>query len=304
MSVPVFLELVEAKTKLASVLPFFIGTLFAATYFEAFAWGNTLIFFVAMLIFDMTTTAINNLMDYQKARDDAYRRQVNIIGTAQLNPWLVVALILGMLAVSGLLGLWLVVRTGWPLLIMGVICFFIGIFYTFGPLPLSRLPLGELFSGVTMGLGIPLIAVFVNTGGQLFIEQRGAFWLLVLICVMPMATIANVMLANNLSDYEQDIKNQRRTLPIVIGQRASLWLYAGLAYIGYASLAGAVWLGYLGWPILLSWLTLPLVIKNTRIFMAKQDKRLTFNTALKNLVLENASFIIGLVIWLVLKQAN
>lgn len=68
MSLPIFLELVEIRTKLASVLPFAIGTLFAVTYFHAFDWLNTLLFFTAMLIFDMMTTALNNLMDYQKSQ--------------------------------------------------------------------------------------------------------------------------------------------------------------------------------------------------------------------------------------------
>lgn len=45
MSLPIFLELVEIRTKLASVLPFAIGTLFAVTYFHAFDWLNTLLFF-------------------------------------------------------------------------------------------------------------------------------------------------------------------------------------------------------------------------------------------------------------------
>ena len=61
MSLPILLELVEIRTKLASVLPFAIGTLFAVTYFHAFDWLNTLLFFTAMLIFDMMTTALNNL---------------------------------------------------------------------------------------------------------------------------------------------------------------------------------------------------------------------------------------------------
>lgn len=69
MSLPIFLELVEIRTQLDSVLPFAIGTLFAVTYLLAFDWRLTLLFFTDMLIFDMMNTALNNLMDYTKAQD-------------------------------------------------------------------------------------------------------------------------------------------------------------------------------------------------------------------------------------------
>ena len=69
MSIKTFLELVEIQTKLASFFPFLLGALFAALYFKEFNLGNTLLFFAAMLIFDMTTTAINNFMDFLKAKD-------------------------------------------------------------------------------------------------------------------------------------------------------------------------------------------------------------------------------------------
>ncbi|KHS59025.1 1,4-dihydroxy-2-naphthoate prenyltransferase, partial [Listeria monocytogenes] len=60
------------------------------------------------------------------------------------------------------LGVWLVFRTDLLVLLIGFVCFCIGILYTFGPVPLSRMPLGEIFSGVTMGFGIFFLAVYVN----------------------------------------------------------------------------------------------------------------------------------------------
>ena len=52
MPLSVFFELVEIRTKLASILPFAIGTLFAVTYFHTFNAVNTILFFMAMLLFD------------------------------------------------------------------------------------------------------------------------------------------------------------------------------------------------------------------------------------------------------------
>ncbi|KZU73816.1 putative prenyltransferase contains1 4-dihydroxy-2-naphthoate octaprenyltransferase domain [Lactiplantibacillus plantarum] len=299
LSIQNFLELVEIRTKLASILPFFVGVLFSVAYFHQFELGNTLIFFVAMLIFDMTTTAINNLMDYKKAKSKNYKKETNLIGRENISPKLVSIIIITMLAISGLLGIWLVFRSGLALLYMGLLCFIIGIFYTFGPLPLSRLPLGEVFSGVTMGLGIPFIAIYLNVPNSLM--DGKALLSILLICIVPIATIANIMLANNLSDYDQDIKNDRKTLPIVIGKGPGLNIYRILVLLGYLAVLLAVLLNLVDWKILVTLLTIPMAIKNTHIFLKKQDKKTTFPTAIKNLVIENVSLIISLIIISIVK---
>ena len=58
MTVPVFLEFVEIKTKLASLFPFVLGTLFTLYRFGSINALNTILFFIAMVVFDMATTAI------------------------------------------------------------------------------------------------------------------------------------------------------------------------------------------------------------------------------------------------------
>ncbi|WP_125705171.1 1,4-dihydroxy-2-naphthoate polyprenyltransferase [Lacticaseibacillus daqingensis] len=314
MSVSAFMELVEARTKLASILPFLVGVLFAFAYFGRLDGVNTALFFVAMLLFDMTTTAINNLMDYQKAKDATYQRETNVIGRRHLAVGQVTALILGMLGAATVLGLVLVWRTDWLLLLIGAACFVIGIFYTFGPLPLSRLPLGEVFSGVTMGLGIPFIAVFINVAPNDLlgltvtwpvVALHGDFVSLIalfLVCVTPMATIANVMLANNLSDIAQDTANHRMTLPMYLGQGGGVRLWQTLTYSGYVAVVGAVLLGALTWPVLVTLLALPLVARNANRFAHRQDKARTFPMALRNLMLENGGLIIGLALSLLVKR--
>ena len=148
-----FFDLVEIRTKLASLFPFLIAVLFTNSYFHSFHLGKTLFFFFGMLAFDMATTAINNYMDFRKAHSEEYKYQENVIGKDQLSERTVVLIIFALIGFAAIVGLTLAVQTGWLLLVMGCACCFIGVFYTFGPIPLSRMPLGEVFSGVTMGLG-------------------------------------------------------------------------------------------------------------------------------------------------------
>lgn len=54
MSLKNFLELVEIKTKIASIFPYIIGLLFSLSYFKMINIGLSLLFLIAMLLFDMT----------------------------------------------------------------------------------------------------------------------------------------------------------------------------------------------------------------------------------------------------------
>ena len=139
-----------------------IGLLWSLYYYGQLNWLNTFLFVVAVVAFDMCTTAINNTMDYHKAVDKDYKSQENVLGKHELDFKEMVGIILALLTISILFSLILVWRTDFILLPLGTLCFLIGIFYTFGPMPLSRLPLGELFSGVTMGFAIFFLAVYIQ----------------------------------------------------------------------------------------------------------------------------------------------
>lgn len=45
MTLKIFLEVVELRTKVASVFPFAIGVLFSIAFFHEIQWLNTLLFF-------------------------------------------------------------------------------------------------------------------------------------------------------------------------------------------------------------------------------------------------------------------
>lgn len=311
MTLAIFLELVEIRTKLASLFPFLLGVLYAGYYFEAFNPINTVLFFVAMLVFDMATTAINNTMDYVKAKNLRYRDEENIIGVAGLNVKKVTLLIIGMITFAAVLGLVLTARTSLLLLVIGAVCFTVGILYTFGPFPISRMPLGEILSGLTMGFGIFFIAVLINVAdGQLaavtiawpqFVVTGNLISILaVFLSSLPLVfTIANIMLANNTCDFETDISNNRYTLVYYIGKEIAVKIY-GLLYLGvYVAIVLAVLLGFMTPWMLGVLVTFPIVRKNVRLFTAKQVKSETFALALINMVIIHVTQILMLILGII-----
>ncbi|MBY4969776.1 1,4-dihydroxy-2-naphthoate polyprenyltransferase [Streptococcus suis] len=310
LSLPVFLEFVEMKTKVASVFPMTLGILWAIYRYQTFNWLNTLLFVLAVLSFDMCTTAINNSMDYHKAKDETYRQESNVIGKFSLDFRQMIGIVLALLIFSLLVSLLLVWRTSWLLLPMGALCFLIGIFYTFGPIPLSRMPLGEVFSGVTMGFGIFFLAVFIQQPDLLLTSQVSGQWMTlqfswtkiieIIFMSIPLVTlIANIMLANNTCDLEEDIRNHRYTLVYYIGKKNALKLYFVLA-----SLPWLLWIIYCLTGFLPIWALAGLIgvwpaYKSLETFLKKQVKRETFIEAVKSFVLFALLYVVILALALI-----
>lgn len=306
-----FFDLVEIRTKLASLFPFLIGVLFTNSYFHSFHLGKTLFFFFGMIAFDMATTAINNYMDFRKAHSEEYKYQENVIGKEQLSERTVVAIIFSLIGFAAVVGIVLALQNGWMLLLMGLACCFIGVFYTFGPIPLSRMPLGEVFSGVTMGLGIFAITIYLNTYDQklFFMElnlkrfaitgDTTAVLALIWASLPLIATIANIMLANNICDLEQDIANRRYTLPFYLGKTNAVRLFNLLMYSCYGVILIGLLAGIYQWPILIVFLSLVKVYPQTTLFTKEQIKSQTFAMSIKNLVAFNSCYGIGLILTLI-----
>ncbi|HFU4216879.1 TPA: 1,4-dihydroxy-2-naphthoate polyprenyltransferase [Streptococcus suis] len=310
LSLPVLLEFVEMKTKVASVFPMTLGILWAIYRYQTFNWLNTLLFVLAVLSFDMCTTAINNSMDYQKAKDETYRQESNVIGKFSLDFRQMIGIVLALLIFSVIISLVLVWRTSWLLLPMGALCFLIGIFYTFGPIPLSRMPLGEVFSGVTMGFGIFFLAVFIQDPAGLLTSQVSSQWMtlqfswtkiidIIFMSLPLVCLIANIMLANNTCDLEEDIRNHRYTLVYYIGKKNALKLYFVLA-----SLPWLLWIIYCLTGFLPIWALIGLIgvwpaYKSLETFLKKQVKRETFIEAVKSFVLFALLYVVILALALI-----
>jgi 1,4-dihydroxy-2-naphthoate octaprenyltransferase len=120
-------------------------------------WELTLLFFASMFLFDLTTTAINNYVDTK-----------NNSQILQFNRRKALKIIYLLFGISTALGLYLAYLTDIVVLIAGGICFLCGVFYTYGPVPISRQPLGEVLSGLFYGLLIPFIILYINEPAGIF----------------------------------------------------------------------------------------------------------------------------------------
>ncbi|MDK2806513.1 MAG: 1,4-dihydroxy-2-naphthoate polyprenyltransferase [Thermoanaerobacterium sp.] len=308
MTVKSFLKLVEIQTKAASVTPFMLGTVYALYAFHEFKAVNFLLMFISLISFDMVTTAINNYMDYKKAnKTHGYNYEKhNAIVRDNLSESTVLMTIAVLLLIASASGFVLYLRTNLVVLLIGMMSFAVGILYLFGPIPISRMPLGEVFSGFFMGFVIVFLSVFIHVYDKniayvtysdgIFNAWFDVFVVLKIffISLPAIMGIANIMLANNICDIEDDLENKRYTLPIYIGKEKALKLFKALYYISYIDIVILVVLKVLPLLALIVLLTFVPVNKNIREFYKVQTKKDTFPLSVKNFLIMNVAEIISI----------
>lgn len=315
MTIKSFFKLVEIQTKVASVIPFLLGTLYSIYHYNRFIIKNFFLMFISLLAFDMATTTINNYIDYKKAKKTkgyGYEEH-NAIVRDQIKEGhvlLIIAILLGGAVIFGLL---LFLNTNYVLLFLGVLSFLVGIHYTYGPLPISRMPIGEIYSGFFMGFIIVFISIYIHVYDENIVSlfyQHGILGLtldvldlisIFLISVPAILGIANIMLANNICDIGEDLENERYTLPIYIGKSKSLKLFKVLYYLIYLNIGIIILLGIEPIISIVLFATAYPVMKNTNEFLLNPSKKETFKNAIMNFILINGTRLVCLFIAILLK---
>ena len=279
-----FLSFVEIQTKLATFLPFCVALAFVFFSTGGINVVSTLLYIVAALFLDMSVTAINNHLDAREEKTKPHYS--NVVG---------VIIILAMLIVSALVGVYLVYLHGFTLLVAGMFCFFIGIIYTFGPMPISKSTYGEFFSGFVVGPVVMFIVVTINhpyfnplgLGFDLTYLRFSMDIDLVALALFGIVTVptafgaSSILLANNICDREKD-RAYRYTLVHSIGLKNSLRLFRAFYYGAYVAIVLGVVLRQLPITALVTLVTIIPVQKNINIFLAKQVKAETFVISVKN----------------------
>lgn len=288
-------DFVELRTKVASVFPF-IFVLYIYLYaFSAynFSIGLAIIFFISMLCLDMATTVLNHLAGFSKEAnmsiyDQKLKSQMKRLGLKNsFNKKILLTLV--MMGIG--FGLILVLFSNILVLVVGAVCVVVAVAYSFGPLPLKNTFLGELASGLTMGALIPL-AFLLSQDPSLFITkltpasvtlnlENIIIWAFILL--VPIITIANIMLANNICDLDKDLKNGRLTLPIVIGLKPSLVVWNSGYVVCYIIIIGLILNALIPQMAMYGLVTIPFVVNNMIKFNLNPVKAKTFKYAVFNL---------------------
>lgn len=293
-----FNALVQIQTIIISALPYIIGSLMASYYYHHFNLSYCLWLFLAVISFHLAVNGHNQYTDYLRYKKNHVTSYNNILEKFNIyRKWARNVIIL-LTLVSATIGIILSFKVGWIILLIGFFSYLIGYCYSGGPYPILKTPFGEPASGITMGYNITLLGIYVNIYNIHPFDSF--FWAKAIIVAYPaIFVIANVMLANNICDVEEDVKIGRKTLPFYIGRKNALIVLCIYYVLAYIFLILSVVLHYLPTLALGGLLTIPLVYRSTRTFVKDPHKETTFKGILTNVLLVLVSEIIFSLIGLV-----
>ena len=164
------------------------------------------------LLIQIGTNLSNDYFDFVKGADTEER-----LGPARatqagwIRPEIILRSSLMVFAAAVIIGIFLVLRGGWPIVLIGIASVICGILYTGGPYPLAYLGLGEVFVVIFFGP--------VATLGTYYVQAL-EFSKEVFIAGLAPGLISTALIAvNNLRDIPTDIKARKRTLAVRFGYR-------------------------------------------------------------------------------------
>lgn len=241
----------------AAAVPVLVGAAAAINEGATFRPVVFAVTLVCALLIQIGTNFANDYSDFHRGADHEGRlgptrvTQSGLITQAGVRRGIVVAF-----GLATLLGLWLALIGGWPIIVIGVLSIIAGLAYTGGPFPFGYHGLGDLFVFAFFGV--------IAVTGTAFL-QTGAWSALALTLSVPIGLlITNILVINNLRDIPTDREANKRTLAVRLGDRATRTQYALFAGAAYATpLALAIADTSHRW-LMLTWLTLPLAIRLTQ----------------------------------------
>ena len=204
---------VRHKTLPAALAPVLVGIALALSD-KVFALLPALAAMGGALLLQIGVNLANDYFDFKKGIDSVDRLgPIRVTQTGLISPKQVMVGIVVTFGCSLLVGFYLVMVGGWPILFAGTASILSALAYSGGPCPLASLGLGDLFVFVFFGL--------VAVCGTYYVQALTLTWLVMGAAVPVGFLITAILVVNNLRDIEGDAKTGKRTLAVRLGVKGS-----------------------------------------------------------------------------------
>ena len=215
-------QLAGPHTWVAAVTPILLAyTYTGITYSGNINFFLALILLIISVAMQSAVNILNDYFDFKKGTDSLENSSEDAFDAVlvyhNINPKTVLIYAIALLVVAGALGIYLVIITGWPLLVIGILGALAVVLYSAGRTPISYLPIGEFVSGIVMGGLITLASCYVLSG---ILDLR-----VLLISLPCIVGIGMILFTNNTCDIEKDILAHRKTLSVVLGRQTAMRIY-------------------------------------------------------------------------------
>lgn len=210
----------------AAIVPVLVGSASAASAAGAFHLGAFVAALVASLLIQIGTNLANDLYDFKRGADtEARTGPVRVTHAGLLTPAQVARGTVVCFGLAFLVGLYLVFRGGWPVLVIGLASIAAGVMYTAGPWPLAYIGLGDVFTFLFFGV---IAVVGTHYVHALSVDP------LAFVASLPVGFLVTaILVVNNLRDIPTDAAAGKRTMAVRLGDRGTRWEYALLVAGAY-----------------------------------------------------------------------
>lgn len=257
----IWLMAARLRTLPAAIAPVFVGTALAGHEgeFDPLAFLAALL---AALFIQVGTNLSNDYSDARRGADTEDRLgPVRVTAGGLVPPRQVLIATYVTFGLAVLCGIYLIVKAGPVLLLIGAASILAGVLYTGGPRPYGYEGLGEVFVFLFFGV--------VAVSGSYFVQVESLEWE-AFAAAVPVGLLASaILVVNNVRDLETDRRAGKRTLAVRLGRARTRVLYSAMLALAYVALIPLV-VG-LSWWVLLPLLTIPVALRLSTIVRRRTD---------------------------------
>jgi 1,4-dihydroxy-2-naphthoate octaprenyltransferase len=214
------------RTLPLSIAPVVLGTAAAHVTLQPWLWWNAALALAVAVLLQVGVNYANDYSDGVRGTDKYRLGPSRLTGSGAARPRTVLTVALTFFVLSAAAGVGLTVITGqYWLLAVGAACIIAGYFYTGGKRPYGYYGLGELFVFIFFGLVATAGTTYVQLKTVNFESWLGGAAVGLIACA--------VLMVNNIRDRPQDKLAGKRTLAVLIGDRASRVVFAVFMLLPY-----------------------------------------------------------------------
>jgi 1,4-dihydroxy-2-naphthoate octaprenyltransferase len=246
---------------ITTAAPIVLGAV-VALHDGSFEWNILILSLTGVVFAHAGVNLYNDYEDHKLGSDEVQENPTffsggsRVIQSGEVPARAVLVAAICSFALCALIGLYLALASGWPVLLIGLISGLLIVSYS--QLAYTGHGLGELTTFVTSG---PLLV-----GGAYYVQAQSFAPGIWFPAIASGIGVANIVLINEFPDVEPDRAANKNTLAVVLGRSRAATVYAVAWLVAYAAIAAGIASGLMPGATWLAFLTLPLAA--TAVYVA------------------------------------
>jgi len=221
---------------------------------------------VSALLIQIGTNLANDYFDFIKGTDTEKRvGPVRLIQAGLIKKNEMLAAFIIAFTAASVFGIFLVIRGGYPVLIVGIFAIIFGILYTAGPAPLGYIGLGDIFVFIFFGL--------ISVMGTYYLQLLKINLIVLIASFAPGFLSMAILTANNIRDIKTDKESGKRTLIVRFGYNFGVFEYLFCIVAAHLIPVILVLITRSHYFSLISVLTIILAVKPIKIILSRPKSK-------------------------------